>query len=75
MISDHYSFKLLKLLEEMTNTEKRYSKYRFNKEFEINFEGSGYYIARNWGVNNVQKFSDKMRSRFPEISYSSSTQE
>ena len=69
------SFKLLKLLDEMTDTEKRYSKYRFNKEPEIAFEGLGYYIARNWGVNNVQKFIDKMQSRFPEISYSSTAQE
>jgi hypothetical protein len=69
------SFKLLKHFEEMTDTERRYSKYRFNKEPEITLEGSGYYIARNWGVNNVQKFMDKMQSRFPEISYSSSAQE
>lgn len=69
------SFKLLKLLDEMTDTERRYSKYRFNKEPEMTFEDSGYYIARNWGVNNVQKFIDKMESRFPEISYSSTTQE
>lgn len=68
------SFKLLKLLDEMTDTEKRYSKYRFNKEPEMTFEDSGYYIARNWGVNNVQKFIDKMESRFPEISYSSTVQ-
>ncbi len=69
------SFKLLKLLDEMTDTEKRYSKYRFNKEPEMTFDGAGYYIARNWGVNNVQKFIDKMESRFPEISYSSTAQE
>ncbi|XOV77469.1 MAG: hypothetical protein ACFHVJ_10960 [Aestuariibacter sp.] len=67
------SFKLLKLLDEMTDTEKRYSKYRFNKEPEMTFDGAGYYIARNWGVNNVQKFIDKIESRFPEISYTSSS--
>ncbi len=69
------SFKLLKRLDEMTDTEKRYSRYRFNKEPEIAFDGFGYYIARNWGVNNVQKLIDKMQSRFPEISYSSTAQE
>jgi hypothetical protein len=69
------SFKLLKLTEEMTETEKRYSKYRFNKEPEITFEGAGYYIARNWGLNNVQKFMDKMQSRFPKIIYASTTPE
>ena len=65
------SFKLLKLREEMTETETRYSKYRFNKEPELMYEGKGYYIVRNWGVNNISKFIEKMEARFPDISYSS----
>ncbi|OHU89210.1 MULTISPECIES: hypothetical protein [Pseudoalteromonas] len=67
------SFRLLKHLEEMTETEKRYSKYRFNREPEIRYGDSGYYIARNWGVNNVQKFIDKIEARFPKICYSSNS--
>lgn len=65
------SFKLLKLPEEMTDTEKRYSKYRFNRNPELIFEGHGYYIARNWGVSNTSKFTEKMESAFPGLSYSS----
>lgn len=64
------SFRLLKLPEEMTETEKRYSKYRFNKKPELIFDDQGYYVARNWGVNNVQKFIDKMESKFQELNYS-----
>ena len=64
------SFRLLKLPEEMTETEKRYSKYRFNKKPELIFDDQGYYVARNWGVNNVQKFIDKMESKFQEFNYS-----
>tara|TARA_R110000868_G_scaffold207657_1_gene456634 strand:- start:1298 stop:2329 length:1032 start_codon:yes stop_codon:yes gene_type:complete len=67
------SFKLLKLKEEMTETEKRYSKYRFNKAPELIFDGKGYYVARNWGVNNVVKFIEKMEAKFPNISYSSTS--
>jgi len=59
----------------MTEAEKRYSKYRLNKDPELLFEGQGYYVARNWGVNNVQKFIDKMESKFPELSYSVSKEE
>ncbi len=67
------SFKLLKLKEEMTETEKRYSKYRFNKDPELTFEGKDYYVARNWGVNNVAKFMEKIATKFPDISYTSTS--
>lgn len=64
------SFMLLKLPEEMTETEKRYSKYRFNREPELIFEGQGYYVARNWGIGNIQRFIDKMEGKFPGLSFS-----
>lgn len=67
------SIKLLKLREEMTDTEMRYSKYRFNKEPELMYEGKEYYIVRNWGLNNTPKFIEKMESKFPDISYSSNS--
>lgn len=69
------SFKLLKLREEMTETETRYSKYRFNREPELVFDGEGYYVARNWGVNNISKFIEKMEDRFHDISYSSTARD
>jgi len=65
------SFKLLKRPEEMTETERRYSKYRFNRDPELTFNGQGYYIARNWGVSNTPKFVEKMESHFSGLKYSS----
>lgn len=63
------SFKLLKLPEEMTETEKRYTKYRYNLDPEFNFGGKGYYIVRNWGVGNTPKFIEKMENAFVGIQY------
>ncbi len=65
------SFRLLKLLDEMTETERRYSRYRHNKKPEFVHEGEGYYIARNWGVGNTQKFIEKMEKAFSGLEYSS----
>jgi|TARA_R110000765_G_scaffold334281_1_gene424693 hypothetical protein len=65
------SFKLLKLQDEMTETETRYTKYRYRQDPEIIYEGKGYYIARNWGVSNTPKFIAKMESLFPSLKYSS----
>ena len=69
-VDNSCSFMLLKRSEEMTETEKKYSKYRFNKEPELMFEGQGYYVARNWGVGNIQPFIEKMEGKFPGLSYS-----
>lgn len=66
------SFKLLKLPEEMTETERRYSKYRFNKDPELTYAGEGYYVARNWGIGNVDRFIDKIKDKFPEIEFTKS---
>jgi hypothetical protein len=63
------SFKLLKLLEEITENEKRFSRYRYNREPELVFAGNGYYIARNWGVSNTPAFIDKMQARFPGLKF------
>lgn len=63
------SFRLIKLPEEMTETEKRYSKYRHNREPELIYDGKGYYIARNWGVSNTPAFIEKMQARFPKLKY------
>lgn len=65
------SFRLLKLPEEMTESEKRYTKYRYNREPEYIFEGKGYYIVRNWGVSNTPKFIEKMERAFAGIHYTS----
>ena len=55
----------------MTETERRYSKYRFNRDPELTVDGQGYYIARNWGVSNTPKFIEKMEVLFSGLKYSS----
>lgn len=61
------SFILLKTVEEMTDTEKKYGKYRFKQDPEIHYEGQGYYIARNWGVNNIQGFIEAIQKHFTAV--------
>jgi len=63
------SFLLLKLKEEMTETEIKYSKYRPKLEPELFYEDKGYYIARNWGKTNYKKFIDIMTKKVPLLSY------
>jgi len=63
------SFRLLKMIDEMTDTEKRYSKYRHNKEPELIYNNAGYYVARNWGITNTPDFIEKMQNRFDGLKY------
>ena len=63
------AFQLLKLESEVTETNKKYNKYRVSREPELIFEGQEYYVARNWGKDNAEAFSKKMSLRFPEITY------
>ena len=61
------SFQLLKTSAEMTDTEKKYGKYRYRQEPELNFEGKGYYVARNWGIGNIQSFINAIKRRVPDF--------
>lgn len=61
------SFMLLKTPDEMTDTEKQYGKYRFRKKPELIYEGIGYYVARNWGVGNIQSFIKTIVQLFPDF--------
>ena len=63
------SFMLMKLPEEFTETEIKYRKYRKNDAPELIYKDQGYYIARNWGIGNIQKFMDKISSKFSQIKY------
>jgi hypothetical protein len=63
------SFRLLKVIDEMTDTEKRYSKYRHNKEPELIYNNADYYVARNWGITNTPDFIEKMQNRFDGLKY------
>lgn len=63
------NFRLLKREDEVTDNERKYSRYRVSGEPEIVYEGVGYYVARNWGIGNIIGFIDRMSERFPKLSY------
>jgi hypothetical protein len=63
------SFLLLKKKEEVRPTEEQYGKYRVNKAPEIVFLEQEYYVARNWGLKNTEKFIKKMCKKFPLLRY------
>lgn len=61
-------FLLLKKLDEITENEKRFGKYRYRREPELVYDGVGYYVARNWGVKRTAAFIELISDRFPELS-------
>ena len=61
------SFQLLKTIDEITDTERKYGRYRYNHEPELSYKGSGYYVARNWGIGNIDPFIESVSSRFPKL--------
>ena len=63
------SFQLLKSLDEMTEGEMKYRRYRYNEEPELTYDNVEYYVARNWGTNNIGKFIKNMKSKFSEFEY------
>lgn len=63
------SFQLLKLKTEVTPNEEKYRKYRINRDPEFSYNGNEYYIARNWGKGNTEVFMNKMKQKFPTISF------
>ena len=63
------SFQLLKKIEEVTENEKKYGKYRVNLEPELVFNNNEYFVARNWGKQNTDKFIKKMTKKFDGLKY------
>jgi len=63
------AFQLIKLASEVTETNKKYNKFRVSGEPELIYNGEEYFVARNWGRENAKAFSDKISARFPEITY------
>ncbi len=63
------SHHLLKKQEEVTDTEIKYKRYRTNNEPELIFNGDGFYVARNWGINNIDKFINKFTEKFKGLEY------
>ncbi|MEZ7189440.1 hypothetical protein NO991_16455 [Pseudoalteromonas sp. DY56-GL22] len=60
---------LLKMKDEMSDTEVQYKKYRVLKDPELIYEGDEYYVARNWGSGSAKRFADKVTAQFPSITY------
>lgn len=63
------SFQLLKRLEEVTETEKKYGRYRINGTPELIYNGEEYFVARNWGKQNTDEFIKKMLKKIKGLSY------
>jgi hypothetical protein len=63
------SFLLLKRLDEITETEKKYGKYKYESNPELTYKGEEYFVARNWGINNIGKFINFIQSIFPDVKY------
>ena len=63
------SFQLLKRKDEVTDTERKYSKYRVSGAPELEHQGTSYYVARNWGIGNINGFIERVTERFPQFSY------
>ena len=63
------SFDLIKAKGQVTSNEEKYSKYRVAYDPDFEFQGVGYYVARNWGRNGSEKFKIKMEERFPELRF------
>jgi hypothetical protein len=66
-------FKLLKKREEVRVNEAKYGKYRVRQDPEFYYQTQGYYVARNWGIGNIEKFISKMESRFQNLKFSVET--
>ena len=58
---------LIKLESEVTESERRYNRYRVNNPSELLYSGEKYYVARNWGAANVERFIQKFEVKFPKI--------
>jgi hypothetical protein len=67
------SFTLIKRIEEITETEKKYGKYRVNNPPELIFNNNEYYVARNWGKLNTEKFIKKISKKFSDLKYENHT--
>ncbi|MDO6439602.1 PD-(D/E)XK nuclease family protein [Cyclobacterium sp. 1_MG-2023] len=63
------SFDLLKQKNEVTENEEKYRKYRINHKPEFIYNDTEYYIARNWGKDNTERFTNKMTGHFPKLQF------
>jgi hypothetical protein len=66
------SFQLVRKKQEVI-TETEFKKYRVHNPPELIHEGENYWVARNWGkvngIDNTERFIEKIARRFPQIKY------
>lgn len=62
-------YELIKKKDQVTENEEKYKRYRISSESEVQFQGEGYYVARNWRRSSSEKFKKKMEARFPSLSF------
>lgn len=65
------SFALLKRKEDFTDTEIKYSKYKTNVPPELIYNQEELFVARNWGIGNVDRFINKFQDKFPGLEFES----
>ncbi|TQF71891.1 hypothetical protein [Pseudoalteromonas luteoviolacea] len=63
------AFQLIKLESEVTETNKKYNKYRVSRDPELVYDGKEYYVARNWGKESAEIFASKITGKFPSVTY------
>lgn len=63
-------FQLLRRQDEFQANDKQRVKYRLKHEPELVYDGAGYYIPRNWGIGNINRFMDRITNKIPEINFS-----
>jgi hypothetical protein len=62
-------FQLLKRKEEISETERKYKKYKHESAPELTFKEEEYYVIRSWGINNIGKFISFIEEKFPGVKY------
>lgn len=62
-------FNLIKEKKDITEEEIKYRRYRTNTKPEFSYKNKDYYIARNWGINNIFNLIEKMKREFNGLYY------
>lgn len=60
---------LLKKQSEFTNTEIKHNRYKTSSGPELTFNKDEFYVARNWGIGNINKFINKFTDKFKGLEY------
>jgi hypothetical protein len=61
--------KLINKISDMTDVEKKYNRYSIKKAADLVYNDTNYYVARNWGIENIKKLIVKMQNKFRLIEY------